>query len=61
MIMKASQSNTILIPVRFEQTPQMKVRSGLRSGGNLETCEKALEEWKRSYFKHYEAAKYKSV
>jgi hypothetical protein len=59
--MKTSQINPNLVPERFEQIPQMKIRSGLRGGASLETCEKALEEWKRSYYKHYEAAKYKSV
>jgi hypothetical protein len=59
--MKTSQKNPNLVPERFKQIPQMKIRSGLRGGASLETCEKALEEWKRSYYKHYEAAKYKDV
>lgn len=45
----------------IDQKPQMKIRSGLRSGASLEACEKSLEDWKRSYYKWYEAAKYKSV
>jgi hypothetical protein len=61
MIMNTNQSNSIPTQARVEQIPQMKIRSGLRGGASLETCEKALEEWKRSYYKHYEAAKYKSV
>lgn len=46
---------------RGEQIPQMKVRSDLRIGASLDTCEKSVEDWKRSYYKWYEAAKYKSV
>jgi hypothetical protein len=61
MIMKTSQSHSTLIPAGFAQTPQMKIRTGLRGGASLEACEKSLEDWKRSYYKHYEVAKYKSV
>lgn len=59
--MKTSEQNFTPTPTRFNNIPQIKIRSGLRGGASLETCEKALAEWKRSYYKHYEAAKYKTV
>jgi len=59
--MKTSEQNFIPTQTRFNNIPQIKIRSGLRGGASLETCEKALAEWKRSYYKHYEAAKYKTV
>jgi len=59
--MKTSESKSTLLPARFEAVPQVKIRSGLRGGANLEACEKTLADWKRSYYKWYEVAKYKSV
>lgn len=59
--MKTGKSNPTLVPSRPEQAPQVKVRSGLRSGASLEACEKSLQDWKRNYYKWYEVAKYKSV
>jgi len=59
--MKTSKANSKYTATRFEQIPQMKIRSGLRTGASLEACEKGLEDWKRSYYKWYEVAKYKSV
>lgn len=59
--MKTSQSNSTDTITRFKHNPQLKIRSGLRSGASLEACEKGLEDWKRSYYKWYEVAKYKSV
>jgi hypothetical protein len=61
MIMKTSQLNSSHTPERFEQVPQIKIRTGLRIGAALDACEKSLEDWKRSYYKWYEVAKYKSV
>ena len=59
--MKTSSSTSTSTSTRTGQIPQVRIRSGLRGGASLETCEKALAEWKRSYYKHYEAAKYKTV
>lgn len=59
--MKTSKSNLTLVPIHCEQIPQVKIRSGLRIGASLESCEKTLDEWKRNYYKWYEMAKYKSV
>lgn len=59
--MKTSESKSTLSTVRFEAISQMKIRSGLRGGANTEACEKTLEDWKRSHYKWYEVAKYKSV
>ncbi len=59
--MKTSSSTSTGTSIRTGQIPQVRIRSGLRGGASLETCEKALAEWKRSYYKHYEAAKYKTV
>jgi len=59
--MKTSKSTSTDATTRNGQIPQVKIRSGLRGGASPEACEKTLEEWKRSYYKHYEAAKYKTV
>ena len=59
--MKTSNSISTDASSRYGQIPQLKIRSGLRGGASLEACEKALADWKRSYYKHYEAAKYKTV
>ena len=59
--MKTSKLDSTCTVTRLKQSPQIKIRSGLRSGASLEACEKGLEDWKRSYYKWYEVAKYKSV
>jgi hypothetical protein len=37
--------------------PQMQVRSDVRSGGDLETCQYNLEKWKERYYYWYDQAK----
>jgi hypothetical protein len=37
--------------------PQFQVRSGLRSGGDLETCMYNLNKWKERYYYWYDQAK----
>lgn len=59
--MKTNNSKSTISGSDFEVVPQVKIRSDLRVGASLENCERALEDWKRSYYKWYEAAKYKSV
>ena len=59
--MKTSKSISTDATARYAQTPQVKIRTGLRGGASVEACEKSLEDWKRSYYKWYEAAKYKDV
>jgi hypothetical protein len=37
--------------------PQMKVRSDVRSGGDLETCMHNLNKWQERYYYWYDQAK----
>lgn len=59
--MNTSPSKSNYTSANFQQIPQVKIRSGLRAGASLDNCENALDSWKRSYYKWYEVAKYKSV
>ena len=47
-------------PSRREQAvhvPQIQVRSNLRSGGDLETCQLNVEKWKERYDYWYDVAR----
>jgi hypothetical protein len=37
--------------------PQMQVRSDVRSGGDLETCQFNLNKWRERYYYWYNVAK----
>ena len=59
--METKDVKPTLLHTPISKVPQLSVRSSLRGGASIEACEKALEDWKRSYYKWYEAAKYKEV
>jgi len=43
--------------VRIPTVPQMQVRSDLRSGGDLETCQYNLDKWRERYYYWYNQAR----
>lgn len=34
-------------------TPQLRTRTDLRSGGDVDDCMKAMKDWQSSYYKWY--------
>jgi len=60
-IMVTKEVKPISSNANVGQAPQLRVRSHLRGGASIDACEKALEDWKRSYYKWYEVVKYKNV
>jgi len=43
-------------PKTSSTVSQMQVRSGVRSGGDMETCEWNLNKWKERYYYWYDQA-----
>ena len=41
--------------------PQMQVRSDVRSGGDLETCQFNLNKWRERYYYWYKIAQQKGL
>jgi hypothetical protein len=39
---------------RPHQTPQLRLRTDLRSGGDVDDCMKAMKDWQSSYNKWYD-------
>jgi hypothetical protein len=37
-----------------ERVLQFKVRSDLRGGQSLESCQKGLQDWQDEYYRHYD-------
>jgi hypothetical protein len=50
------QTKTTLVP-KDRPAPQIIIRSGVRSGGDIDTCEFNLNKWRERYYYWYDVAK----
>jgi hypothetical protein len=46
---------------RNVQVSQWTVRTGLRGGDCIDTCNSMVEDWRNRYYQLYEQSKYKTV
>lgn len=55
--MKTSSFKNSIPAPKTSAVPQMPVRSDVRSGGDLETCEFNLNKWRERYYYWYNIAR----